>query len=87
MKYTDGQEIKIGDKLTLWDDYIGIVVADIDAVEYSSLYPKEDWEYLNTGVLIVSEHAGLIHYSEPEISFKLLERSQHNRDQQKEGGL
>ena len=74
MKYPDGKEVVIGDKVKLWEGCVGTVVASIDNGEYSNNYPKEEWEYLKAGVLIDSDKAGLIHYLEPEKSLVLIER-------------
>jgi len=72
MNYPDGTKIKVGDKLQLWDGCIGIVVCSIDDDEYTTDYTKEDWDYLKEGILIDSDAAGLIHYTEPEDEFKLI---------------
>lgn len=75
MKYPDGKEVKVGDKVKLWEGCDGIVVASIDTGEFSTAYPEKDWEYLKAGVLINSDKAGLIHYLEPEKSLELIERA------------
>ena len=62
MKYPDGKIIKVGDRVKLWKGCHGVVVACIDKDEFSSDYPKVEWEYLKNGVLIDSDQAGLIHY-------------------------
>ena len=77
MKYPDGQEVKIGDKVKLWDGCYGVVVASIDAGEYRPGYPKDEWSYLKAGVLIDSDKAGLIHYLEPEKSLELIDRARN----------
>lgn len=75
MKYPNGLDVKIGDKVKLWEGCHGIVVASIDTGEYSSNFPKTEWEYLKVGVLIDSDKAGVIHYFEPEKSLELIERA------------
>lgn len=74
MKYPDGKEVQLGDKVKLWEDCYGFVVASIETGEYSSDYPESEWAYLKAGVLIDSDRAGLIHYLEPEKSLELVER-------------
>lgn len=74
MKYPDGQEVKLGDRVELWSDNRGTVVCSIDTDEYSATYPKEQWAYLGRGVVILSEKAGLVHYSEPEPGMRLVDR-------------
>src|SRR3546814_14896953 len=74
MKYPDGQEVRLGDKVELWPGCCGAVVASLDAGEYSAEYSEADWDYLKSGVLVVSDAAGLIHYLNPEATFVLLTR-------------
>jgi len=74
MNYPDGTKVRLGDTLKLWEGCVGTVVCSIDDDEYTPQYPKTEWGYLDRGVLIESEQAGLIHYIEPEVSFKLIER-------------
>jgi hypothetical protein len=64
MRYADGNDAKIGDVVAIDDQYQGVVVASIDSDEYSAQYPKEDWAFLQKGVLIDTNFAGLVHYSE-----------------------
>ena len=74
MNYPDGTKVMIGDKLTLWEGCFGSVVCSIDDGQYTQEYLEERWSYLGKGVLIDSNKAGLIHYTEPEDSFKLTAR-------------
>jgi len=69
MNYPDGQQIRVGDKVKLWNECYGLVVCSIDTQEYTSEYPKEQWSYLKTGILINSDQAGLIHY--PQVTDKI----------------
>jgi len=78
MKYPEGAEARIGDRVELWDGNVGVVVCSIDTNEYSASYPQDAWEQLGTGVLILSEKAGLIHYKEPESTMRLLSRQTGN---------
>jgi hypothetical protein len=45
MKYADGQEVKLGDRVKLEQDEGGLVVASMDTDEYSSQHPKAQWGY------------------------------------------
>ena len=76
MKYVDGQEVIIGDRVQLGDDKGGIVVCSIDRNEYSKEHPKEKWSYLGKGVVIDFPMFGLIHYEEPELDLKLISRGE-----------
>src|SRR5271154_5144254 len=66
MKYPDGQEVRLGDTVALEGEQQGIVVCSIDTGEYSDAYPRDQWSYLDAGVLIEFPSYGLIHYKEPE---------------------
>lgn len=54
-------DIKLSETL-ICDNMIGVIVADIDNHSYSDEYPQSDWEYLQTGFLINTQEAGLLHY-------------------------
>jgi hypothetical protein len=72
MKYSDGQEVRLGDMVALGSDQQGIVVCSIDTGEYSDAYPRDQWGYLDPGVLIEFPSYGLIHYKEPEAGLRLV---------------
>ncbi len=76
MKYIDGNEVMVGDKVRLGDDDGGIVVCSIDRNEYTNSHPKGKWEYLKKGVVIEFPKFGLIHYEEPEEDLHLIKRSE-----------
>ncbi len=69
MNYPNGERIKVGDTLKVWEGCIGIVVCSIGDDEFSSNFKKDDWGYLNEGILVDTDTAGLIHYKEPEDTF------------------
>ena len=46
----------------------------MDTNEYSEEYPKENFGYLERGIMVLSEKAGLIHYEKPEAEMRLIER-------------
>lgn len=72
MKYPDGQEVRLGDTVALEGKQQGIVVCSIDTGEYSDAYPRDQWSYLDTGVLIEFPSYGLIYYKEPEFVLRLV---------------
>lgn len=74
MNYPDGKEVRLHDKVRLWAGAEGVVVCSLDTGEYSIAYPEAEWGYLKNGVLILSDAAGLIHYTRPEASLALIER-------------
>jgi hypothetical protein len=76
MKYLDGQEVRLGDRVKLGEDDSGIVVASIDGREYSAEHPEAQWSYLKKGAIIKFPQCGLIHYEAPEPDLKLIGRAQ-----------
>ncbi|BCM18781.1 hypothetical protein [Mesorhizobium sp. J8] len=74
MNYPDGILARLGDQIFVWEGNEGVVVCSMDTDEYSEEYPKEAFGYLERGIMVLSEKAGLIHYVEPEASMRLLER-------------
>jgi hypothetical protein len=70
MKYRDGTEIHLNDKVIFEDGSSGIVLISIDLEEYSPVYTKNEWAYLESGVMVLSESCGLIHYSSEPVDFE-----------------
>ena len=60
MTYPDGTEIHIFDRIRL-AGRPGRVVFSIDANQFSDAYPKADWDYLESGIMVEIEGLGLIH--------------------------
>lgn len=75
MKYVDEQDAKLGDKVMLWDGCFGVIVCSIDTCEYTPNFPKDEWAYLSSGVIIKTEKSGLIHYIKADEDLKLVCRS------------
>ena len=75
MKCPGGEEVRLGDNVSLWGGADGIVVCSLDTNEYSAAYPEAEWSYLTSGALVLSPQAGLIHYIEPDTSLRLLARN------------
>ncbi len=75
MKYSDGSTIMVGDKVRLWEGCEGVVVCSVDTGQYSSNYPKIEWEYLRSGVLFETDKAGLVHYLHSNEDLELIKRA------------
>ena len=75
MKYGDGQEVKVGDIVALGEDRNGRVVASIDSDEYSPACTREEWSFLERGVLIDFPRWGVVHYEEPDADLRLVSRA------------
>ena len=61
MKYPDGSDICVGDRVQLANGEMGVVVFSNDRNEYSSKFPKEQWEYLKEGVMVKTDSGALVH--------------------------
>jgi hypothetical protein len=75
MKYGDGQEVRLGDRVKLGQDDGGVVVASIDRGEYGAKHSEAQWGYLKKGVMIEFPTFGLIHYEKSEPDLQLIERA------------
>ena len=74
MKYADGMDARLGDRVELWEGGEGQVVCSLDTNEYGESFPREQWAHLRSGVLVHAEAAGLLHYKHPDETLKLLAR-------------
>jgi len=75
MKYPDGAEARLGDRVKFSNGECGTIVFSIDTDEYSVDFPKEEWSYLARGVMIKTDAGALVHYEDPNIDeIILLER-------------
>lgn len=72
MKYISGEQVEVGDHVALADNDHAVVVAVIEEGAFSVEYPASEWSYLQVGVLVLSNPAGLIHYPEWDGELKLL---------------
>ena len=75
MKYLDGQDVTVGDRVKLSDDQHGIVVCSLDSKKFTADYPKSEWSYLKSGILIKTDSGELFHYTKPDEDFQLIERA------------
>ena len=73
MIYTDGNQAKIGDHVLISGQYRGVVVANMDDCEYSTEHPKEQWSYLQSGVMIDTDFGGLVHYEQDALIGEIIE--------------
>jgi hypothetical protein len=72
--YTNGQEIRLWDRVEAWRGSLGIVVLSVDTGEYSPEFPESDWKHLNSGVMIDTEGGGLIYYDSLDAELRLISR-------------
>lgn len=75
MRYADGREAKVGDRVAIDADRRGRVVACLDRDDYAVEYPAADWRYLERGLLVETDFGGLVHYPDAGVEgFELLRR-------------
>ena len=74
MHYSNGQVVRLGDKVQAGND-LGVVVCSIDSDEYTDQYSKVEWGYLKVGAMIFFEKYGLTHYEQGD-DLSLLSRTQ-----------
>jgi hypothetical protein len=65
MQYADGKPIGLGDRVRLLSGETGTIVFSIDSNEYSDGFPKKEWEYLKTGVMVKTDAGALVHFKDP----------------------
>ena len=75
LKYWDGRDVKIGDRVKLGEDSGGVVVASIDTREYSPVCTEAEWSFLQKGVLVDFPRWGIVHYEEPDEDLEFLARA------------
>jgi hypothetical protein len=74
MKYPDGSEIDPGDLLRIDGKYRGQVLSCIDSDRH--LPGADGWGYLITGIMVDTDFAGLVHYTdETRDEFELIQRN------------
>jgi hypothetical protein len=75
MRYADGQDIRIGDIVSVGPSGDGGVVCIITDGVYTDDYPEADWGYLGKGFMANFKAYGLIYYETPEADLKLISRA------------
>lgn len=73
MKYADGTEARLGDRVRIRNGELGVIVVSVDTDEFSAEYPKCDWGNLGSGILVRTDKGALVRFAEP-LSPGLLER-------------
>ena len=74
MKYSDGQQVLVGDNVRLGADWVGVVVCSIDDGQFTQTFPESEWDYLKVGILVKSAQAGLMHIIQPDEDFEFMSR-------------
>lgn len=75
-RYADGTVLRVGDLVALMGGR-GTVQANLDSGEYSENFARLEWGYLENGVILETDFAGVLHIpSEQAESFVLVRRPQ-----------
>lgn len=72
MKYESGRDVSLGDRVKLGDGECGSVVGLPGLREFSKDYPKAEWGYLKSGVLIKADSGEVFHYGELDEDIEFL---------------
>lgn len=75
MKYADGQQVQVGDRVGLGADAGGVVVCSIEDGVFSEGYSADQWAYLRKGFMVEFPTLGLIHYEVAEEDLRLISRA------------
>jgi hypothetical protein len=62
MRYRDGQDVLVGDFVSIDEKYRGTVVGCIDDGKYQAPHSHAQRAYLVTGLLVDTDFGGLVHY-------------------------
>lgn len=77
MNYVTGEKIKLGDRVWYSENCLGEVVCDVDGDQFHPAFNREEWKAtLESGVLLNTQCAGLVHLTEPDEDLILIERKQ-----------
>ncbi len=75
MKYPDGTEARLGDRVRLRNGDTGVIVASMDTNEFSTEFPAANYADLRTGILIRTDKGALVRLEEPDHSDLLAQES------------
>lgn len=71
--------IEIGDTLR-YSNIEGVVVANLDAAQYTADFTEEDWGSLETGIIAVFEEIGIVHFSQVDAGVEFVNRRENNNE-------
>ncbi len=67
-KYDDGTEIHVGERV-FYHGQAGRIVIVAAHGEYAPDDPKEDWSTITTGLMILFDNGGVLHFELPDARF------------------
>jgi len=66
MKYDDGAEMRLGDRVRIKNGESGLIVAVVGTQQFALGYPKDTWSNLTGGVLVRMESGALVNFYSSE---------------------
>jgi hypothetical protein len=60
MKYADGTEARLGDRVRITNGDTGTVIASMDTDEYGPEATRESWENTGDGILVRTDRGALV---------------------------
>jgi hypothetical protein len=65
MKYEDGSDARVGDRVRIRNGDMGVIVVSVDSDEFAAEYPKSQWLHLESGVLVRTDKGALVRFADP----------------------
>ena len=64
MKYADGTEVRLGDRVRITNGDTGTVVASMDTNEYGPEAPRENWAHMGEGILVRTDLGAIVQFDD-----------------------
>jgi hypothetical protein len=75
LRYSSGEEIRLGDSVLASGTAPGTVVCVIERGEFTPDFPAAQWAYLERGFMVLEADGTLIHYEHPISDLRFLSRA------------
>jgi hypothetical protein len=73
MKYSNGKKIKVGHHIEIYNLGEGVVVSSLTDSTFLEGFPKEDWNYLKSGILVKMSDGKILHCEDYDVDIKRIE--------------
>ena len=64
LKYADGTEAHLGDRVRITNGDAGTVIASMDTDEYGPEATKENWAHMGNGILVRTDRGALVQFDD-----------------------
>ncbi|MEO8308856.1 MAG: hypothetical protein ABI616_12535 [Pseudomonadota bacterium] len=75
MKYADGRELRVGDRVKVGAVDGGVVVASIDTGQFTDAQARTQWRFLKKGAVVMLPAAGLVYRKDLGSDIRLMQRA------------